>query len=128
RTAVARAGAASGTASTVALGSGLLALLSALGLDLPRTSTVFATHTIVIAGLVGVIVTMVSGLVPALRATRVAPISILHEGSGLPTGKRSRKVAVASFGITGLALLILGYALFGSGIKTQDRLLAMAPG
>ena len=35
----------------------------------------FATHTIVIAGLVGVIVTMLSGLIPALRATRVSPVS-----------------------------------------------------
>jgi putative ABC transport system permease protein len=126
--AVALVGAAVGIAAGFALGAGLLSLLSALGLDLPRTSTVFATHTIVIAGLVGIIVTMLSGLVPALRATRVSPVSILHEGSDVPTGKRSRKVAIASFGITGVAVLILAYSLFGSGINTSDRLLAMAPG
>jgi putative ABC transport system permease protein len=125
---VALAGSALGIAAGFALGSGLLSLLSALGLDLPRTTTVFATHTIVIAGLVGVIVTMLSGLVPALRATRVAPVTILREGSELNVGRRSRKIAVASFVITGLAVLILGYSLFGSGIKTEDRLLAMAPG
>jgi putative ABC transport system permease protein len=122
------AGAALGVAAGFGLGSGLLSLLSALGLDLPRTSTVFAAHTVVIAGLVGLIVTMVSGLVPALRATRVAPVSLLREGSELPTGRRSRKLAVVSFGITGLALAILGYALFGSGISTTDRMTAMAPG
>jgi putative ABC transport system permease protein len=127
-TVVALIGSAVGIAAGFGLGSGLLALLSALGIDLPRTSTVFATHTIVIAGLVGMIVTMVSGLVPALRATRVAPVSILREGSELGTGKRSRKVAVASFVITGLALVILGYSLFAGGVKTQDRLLGMAPG
>jgi putative ABC transport system permease protein len=125
---VALIGSAVGIAAGFGLGSGLLSLLSALGIDLPRTTTVFATRTIAVAGLVGVIVTMVSGLVPALRATRVAPVSLLREGSGLPAGRRSRKVAVASFAITGLALAILGYSLFGSGLKTTDRLLGMAPG
>jgi putative ABC transport system permease protein len=127
-TAVALAGSALGIAAGYGLGSGLLSLLSALGIDLPRTSTVFATHTIVIAGLVGLIVTMLSGLIPAVRATRVAPVTILREGSELSVARRSRKVTVASFVITGLAVLILGYSLFGSGIKTSDRLLGMAPG
>jgi putative ABC transport system permease protein len=125
---VALAGSALGIAAGFGLGAGLISLLSALGIDLPRTSTVFATRTIVIAGLVGLIVTMLSGLVPALRATRVAPVSILREGSELSTGRRSRKVAIASFVITGLAVLILGYSLFGSGISTSDRLIGMAPG
>ena len=99
------------------------------GIDLPRTSTVFATHTIVIAGLVGVIVTMLSGLVPALRATRVAPVTILREGSeltvgqALAQGRRSRRSSSPASRV-----LILGYSLFGSGIKTSDRLLGMAPG
>jgi putative ABC transport system permease protein len=127
-TVLALAGAAVGIAAGYALGAGLLSLLASLGIDLPRTSTVFAAHTVVVAGLVGVVVTMLSGLIPALRATRVAPVTILREGSELTVGKRSRKVAVAAFGITGLALLILGYSLFGSGIKTSDRLLGMAPG
>ena len=127
-TVVALVGAAVGIAAGYALGAGLLSLLSSLGIDLPRTSTVFATHTIVIAGLVGLIVTMVSGLIPALRATRVAPVTILREGSELSVAKRSRKVTIASFVITGLALLILGYSLFASGVKTSDRLIGMAPG
>jgi putative ABC transport system permease protein len=126
--AIALAGSALGIAAGFGLGSGLISLLSALGIDLPRTSTVFATRTVVIAGLVGVIVTMLSGLIPALRATRVAPVSILREGSELTSAKRSRKVTVASFIVTGLALLILGYSLFGGGISTSDRLVGMAPG
>jgi putative ABC transport system permease protein len=125
---VAVGGSALGIAAGFGLGTGLLSLLSALGLDLPRTSTVFATHTVLIAALVGLIVTLVSGLIPAVRATRVAPVSILREGSELTIGKRSRKVAVASFAITGLALLILGYSLFAGGVSTSDRLIGMAPG
>jgi putative ABC transport system permease protein len=121
-------GSALGVVAGLGLGKGVMSLLTSLGLDLPRTSTVFATHTIVTAALVGLIVTLVSGLVPALRATRVAPVTMLHEGSELPTGKRSRKVAIASFAVTGLALAILGYALFAGGVKTTDRLIAMAPG
>jgi putative ABC transport system permease protein len=125
---VALIGSAVGIAAGFGLGSGLLALLSALGIDLPRTTTVFATRTIVIAGLVGLIVTLVSGLVPAVRATRVAPVSILREGSELTTGRRSRKVTVASFLITAVALLVLGYSLFAGGVSTSDRLIGMAPG
>jgi putative ABC transport system permease protein len=125
---VAVAGSAVGVLAGFGLGSGLLSLLSSLGIDLPRTSTVFATHTIVVAGLVGLIVTMVSGLVPALRATRVAPVTLLREGAELNGARRSRKVAIAAFAITAIALAILGYALFAGGIKTTDRLIATAPG
>ena len=40
-----------------------------------------------IAGLVGLIVTMVSGLVPALRATRVAPVTTAARGLGAQRGQ-----------------------------------------
>src|SRR6478735_5492096 len=109
-------GSALGIAAGFALGAGLLSLLASLGIDLPRTTTVFAAHTVAVAGIVGVAVTMLSGLVPALRATRVAPVAILREGSELTVAKRSRKVTVASWLITGLALLILGYSLFAKGV------------
>ncbi|MEA2192634.1 MAG: putative transport system permease protein, partial [Solirubrobacteraceae bacterium] len=64
----------------LALVPALRALLGAIGADLPSTASVIATRTIVVALLVGVVVTVVASLVPALRATRIAPIAALRDG------------------------------------------------
>ena len=41
----------------------------------------FATRTVIVSMLTGTIVTLVASIVPALRATRVPPISAVREGS-----------------------------------------------
>jgi len=93
----------------------LNALFKAIGLDLPTTSLVMETRTIVVCLLVGTVVTLVSSLVPALRSTRVPPIAALHAVSA-PPGRRRRALFAglsALLGLAGLAMLLLG--LFGSG-------------
>ena len=72
------------------LAVGLNELFVALNLDLPQTETVFATRTIVVSLLVGTLVTLVAGLSPALRATRVPPIAAVREGAKLPRSALSR--------------------------------------
>ena len=49
--------------------------------SLPTTGIVFATRTVVVACLVGIGVTVLAGLFPAIRATRVPPISAVREGA-----------------------------------------------
>ena len=71
-----------GLAAGFGLAKGINALFKALGLDLPQTGTVFASRTIIVSLLVGVLVTLVAGLVPAWRATRVAPVEALRDASG----------------------------------------------
>jgi putative ABC transport system permease protein len=80
-------------ASVVGLGAGLGlakaldALFDSMGLALPEAGTVFATRTIAVALLVGTLVTLVAGLLPAWRATRVAPVEALRAstpGAGRP--------------------------------------------
>ena len=66
------------------LAKGLNALFVAIGLDLPKGGTVFATRTIVVSLLVGVVVTLLASLRPAIRATRVPPIAAVREGATLP--------------------------------------------
>ena len=56
----------------------LQALLEAFEIDLPTTGLVMKSRTIVVSLLVGVLVTFVSSLIPALRSTRVPPIAALH--------------------------------------------------
>ena len=75
-----------GLFSGLGLAVGLNALFKALNLDLPQTETVFATRTIVVSLLVGTLVTLVAGLFPAIRATRVPPIAAVREGATLPRG------------------------------------------
>ena len=77
-------------ASLVGLGLGVLlaegieALFGSLGVELPSADRVFATRTIVVSLVVGVGITLLAGLFPAIRATRVPPISAVREGATLP--------------------------------------------
>jgi ABC-type antimicrobial peptide transport system permease subunit len=52
------------------LAKGLSSLFSALGLGLPEAAPVYATRTFVVSLLLGVVVTVVAGIIPARRATR----------------------------------------------------------
>jgi putative ABC transport system permease protein len=102
------------------LGGFLIALLlnglfEAIGIDLPTTSLVLESRTVIVALLVGLVVTLVSSTVPALRSTRVPPIAALHAFQPAPTRRRRLLYAVLSvlLGLAGLAMVLAG--LFGSG-------------
>ena len=98
----------------MAVAGGLRALFRAVGVDLPSNGNVIATRTIVVSLAVGTLVTVLSSLAPALRATRVSPVEALHEGAVPPSRGPSRKVTVAGIllGILGVGLMAVG--LFGS--------------
>jgi len=112
----------------LALARGLNKLFVHFGIDLPQAGTVFATRTIVVSLVVGIVITLIAALRPAIRATRVPPISAVREGAVLPTSRFARfSVAAALITIGGaVALMIIG--LFISGISTADRLLAIGIG
>jgi putative ABC transport system permease protein len=110
------------------LAKGLNQLFIAVGIDLPTAGTVFKTRTVVVALVVGILVTLLASLRPALRATRVPPIAAVREGAVLP------KSRLARFGpATALVVLIVGvamlvYGVLGSGIDTGFRLLLLGLG
>jgi putative ABC transport system permease protein len=90
----------------------LRALFGAIGADLPATGSVIATRTIVVALLVGVVVTVVASVVPARRATRIAPIAALRDGLAAPAkAGRGRLVAAALLCLAGAG--VVAYGLFG---------------
>jgi putative ABC transport system permease protein len=97
------------------IAKGINALFEAFGIDLPTTSLVLETRTVVVALLVGVVVTAVSSLIPALRSTRVPPIAALHSFRPAPTRRRRLLNLALSLllGAAGLAMVVAG--LFGSG-------------
>jgi putative ABC transport system permease protein len=86
------------------------ALFKTVGFDVPSSGTVILTRTIVVALLVGVVLTIVASLFPAVRATRVAPLEALREGSGAQPGPRARRY------IAGGALAVIGVATMGLGL------------
>jgi putative ABC transport system permease protein len=61
------------------LAAGINAVFGALDLSLPESGTVFEARTAIVALLVGTLVTLAAGFLPARRATKIAPVSALRD-------------------------------------------------
>jgi putative ABC transport system permease protein len=110
------------------LAVGLNKLFVALNVELPQTDTVFATRTIVVSLLVGTLVTLVAGLSPALRATRVPPIAAVREGATLPRSTMARFAPYIAAVTVVIAVLALSYALLAGGVATGTRFILLGVG
>ena len=111
------------------LAKGLQALFKWLGIDLPSTGTVFETRTLIVALLMGVGVTVLAGLVPAMRATRIPPVAALREGgSSLSPNKQSRTALLIGGLATLVGIVLLCFGIFASGIDAAGRLATMGIG
>lgn len=99
------------------LAPALTGLFSALGFDLPTGGNVVAARTIIVALLVGTIVTVLASLAPAVRATRVAPIAAMREGLSEADGHHRRPYFATLLLVVGVGLLLAG--LFGGGSGGQ---------
>jgi putative ABC transport system permease protein len=124
-----------GAAASVAglfLGLGLAKLLfwlfDLVGFTLPNSGLLFETRTIVVSLAVGIIVTLLASLRPAIRATRVPPIAAVREGATLPESRFARFRTAGSLVTTGLGFAALLYGLFGSGLGTTQILIWMGVG
>lgn len=78
-----------GAAAGIGLAAGLRQLLAALGLELPPRPLALEAPAFVIPVALGVVVTVFSALVPALRASRVAPVEAMGSAA-VDTSARSR--------------------------------------
>ncbi len=67
-----------GIAAGFGLASGITSLFDAMGMGLPAASVQLAGGTVAVAMIVGVVVTTLAGLIPAVRATRVPPVAVLR--------------------------------------------------
>ncbi|MEU5884713.1 FtsX-like permease family protein [Spirillospora sp. NPDC047279] len=119
-------------ASLIGLGAGILiaiglqGLFEALGADLPTTSLEIRTRTIVVGLVVGLGVTVLASLAPALRATRVAPVAAVQEATMAAPAKVGwmRVTTGALLSVLGLAALMVG--LFAD--EAGNRLVTVATG
>jgi putative ABC transport system permease protein len=110
-----------GLVAGLGLAKGLDALMSAAGLALPKASLVFAPRTVVVALGVGIVITVLAGLLPAVRATRIPPIAAVREGA-LPHASRRRTHLV------GLVLCALGAALVAAATVGVGNVLMIGAG
>lgn len=103
-------------ASAVGLGLGvglavlLQVVLSATGVELPSTGTVVALRTVVASFVVGTVITVVSALVPARRASAVAPVEALRGAAIASSASLGRRTLVGS------VLAVLGGAALTAGL------------
>jgi putative ABC transport system permease protein len=110
---------AGGVVVGLGLAGALLELMGGIGIDLPGGLTVEPSSLLVAAG-VGLVVTVTASIVPAIRASGVAPLSALRDAA-VDQSAVSRTRAVF-----GAAALCLGVALVLFAVLTDtDRALAL---
>ena len=97
---------AAGLAGGVAIAGLLKGLFDSFGFSLPAGGLVFGASTAVIAMAVGSVVTLVAGLWPAVKASRVAPVAALRESSA-EAAHISRARAVAGAVLTALGVTVV---------------------
>jgi putative ABC transport system permease protein len=102
-----------GVLAGIGFAGALNAIFKSFGIDLPNTGTVIEPRTIIVAIVVGLVVTFIAALSPAVRATRVSPMAALLEAE-LPESRAHGwmfTAVAALLTLGGLALATV--ALFG---------------
>lgn len=124
--AVGVAGSLLGLPAGLGVGAGAMALFGALRADMPTGGIVLAPRTVVVGMAVGIVVTVVSALLPARAATRVAPVSALRTD----TEPGSGRLRLGPLRILLAAVLAAAGALVGSvgvfGQKGETAMYAVA--
>jgi putative ABC transport system permease protein len=70
-----------GIAAGLGMAAGLSSLFTALGLQLPTEGVSLAGRTVLVSLLVGTLATVLAAMLPARRATRIAPVAALRDAS-----------------------------------------------
>lgn len=100
-----------GLVGGIGLAKGLQALLKAFGIDIPATGLALLPRTIVLTLVVGLVVTVGSAVLPALRAGRVRPVEAMRESAIESTAFSHRRfVAGIVVAVVGIGLIVLGLA------------------
>ena len=100
---------AAGIAAGIGLATGLIALMDAAGMAMPTSQLVVGTSSVVTAAVVGVVVTLLASLGPAVRAARTAPLAALRDAAvDRSASSRLRAAAGAALTAAGVGLVFAG--------------------
>ena len=104
-------------ASTVGIFLGLLvangvrALMNSIGFGLPDGTLRIEPRTVMVCLGVGLVVTLVSAIIPAIKASRVSPVEAMRENEASASNRKSlfkRGILGAIVSLVGVASLIIG--------------------
>ncbi|MGZ6886637.1 MAG: ABC transporter permease [Acidimicrobiia bacterium] len=112
----------------IGLGKLLLAVLPGVGVPVPARSLVILTRTVEACAIVGIGVTVLAAIIPAIRAARTPPIAAIGD---LRTTSRLRSIvgrAVSGFLVTGAGVAIGAYGMFGPRPVEQSVAIAFVGG
>lgn len=101
-----------GLAGGLLLAPAILGLFKAFGADLPAQGTVIEARTVIVALLVGPIVTMLAGLLPVRRAAAVPPIQAMR---GDTSREEKTRPGILAWVIAALAVAAVIGSLVASG-------------
>lgn len=109
-------GSAIGIAAGVGLAYGLRGLLNAFDVGLPEGPLQVGPRTILIALVVGVLVTTISAYAPARRASKVPPVAAMREEfASTGDSLHVRTITGAVLGVLGVVGLVIGSRGTGGG-------------
>ncbi|GAA4170503.1 ABC transporter permease [Phytohabitans flavus] len=94
--------------------AGSAALTSLIGAQLPGAGITVSATPVILAYVVGILVTVVSAFVPAIRASSVPPLAAMREVSRPDKPLRVLTIVGLVFALPGIGLLVLG--LVGSSL------------
>ncbi len=120
-----------GLVGGIGLAFGLQQLLDAVGFDLPSKGLVVEPASLVIAGAVGLVVTMVAALAPAVKASKVPPLAALRDVAVERSSiGRGRTVAAVLLGAVGIGLVATATiwpegAVLRAGVGAVATMIAM---
>jgi len=111
------AGSLVGLLAGIGLAPALDGLFKAFGADLPDNSTVLEPRTVIVSLGVGIVITVLAGFFPALRATRVPPMAAMREGVQIPpTPLPSKRTLIIRFLVALVVVLAVSTASKGVGV------------
>lgn len=85
-----------GLLAGVGLAKGVTALLDATGADLPTTTLQVRSTTVMLALVLGLVVTLTAAMIPAIRATRVRPLAALRDVAIDRSGASRPRIALGA--------------------------------
>ncbi|MFJ5923137.1 ABC transporter permease [Kitasatospora sp. NPDC092948] len=103
----------------IGIGAGMQSLLHAMNDGMPTGSLVIAPVTVIGTLVIGIVVTVLSALIPAVRASRIPPVAAMSSGD-LPSTQRGLVIRNSIGTLVaggGIALILLGAFSKGSGAK-----------
>ncbi len=94
----------------VLLAMGLKAMLDAFDIGLPSAGISIHAKTVIVPLAVGIVATLLAALIPAIRATHIAPVAALREGAVIPRSRLHRYTPWIGLGalVIGLVITLVG--------------------